>query len=284
MFERIMRSFELVKASWRILMEDKKLLVFPILSGIVTLLVIASFVVPIIFYQGAYSLSTNSIAGIVLLFLFYLISYFVVIFFNVGLISCVNARLNGKEMTINEGLSAAGRHLGSIFAWAVVAATVGLILHMIEDRAGFLGQIATAIVGGIWSLVTLFVVPVLAFEDKGVFAAMKESASLFKKTWGESVVGTISITLIFAAVGIVGFLLLLGTLFIGNTTLFLAALALFIVLLAVLAILSSAMQAIFTVALYTYAKTGAAPKVFGPGVVENAFAPQSQQQFGPGNI
>jgi hypothetical protein len=284
MFERIMRSFELVKASWRILMDDKKLLVFPILSGIVTLLVIASFVIPIIFYPGAYSLSTNTVAGIVLLFLFYLVSYFVVIFFNVGLISCVNARLNGKEMTIGEGLSAAGRHLGSIFAWAVVAATVGLILHMIEDRAGFLGQIATAIVGGIWSLVTLFVVPVLAFEDKGVFAAMKESASLFKKTWGESVVGTISITLIFAAVGVVGFLLLLGTLFIGNTVLFLAALALFIVLIAILAILSSAMQAIFTVALYTYAKTGAAPKVFGPGVVENAFAPQSRQQFGPGNI
>ncbi|MFA6363278.1 DUF6159 family protein [Methanoregula sp.] len=284
MFERIMRSLELVKASWRILMEDKKLLAFPILSGIVTLLVIATFVVPLIFTNGAYSLATNSVAGIILLFLFYLVSYFVVIFFNVGLISCVHAKLNGKSMTVGEGLSAAGRHIGSIFAWAIVAATVGLILHMIEDRAGFLGQIAASIVGGVWSLVTLFVVPVLAFEDKGVFSAMKESVELFKKTWGESVVGTISITLIFAAIGIVGLLLVLGTLFIGNSTLFMVALALFIVLIAVLAILSSAMQGIFTVALYTYAKTGSAPGIFGPGVVEGAFAPTQQQQFGPGNI
>jgi len=284
MFERIMRSLELVKASWRILMEDKKLLAFPILSGIVTLLVIATFVVPLIFTDGAYSLATNSVAGIILLFLFYLVSYFVVIFFNVGLISCVHAKLNGKDMTVGEGLSAAGRHIGSIFAWAVVAATVGLILHMIEDRAGFLGQIAASIVGGVWSLVTLFVVPVLAFEDKGVFSAMKESVELFKKTWGESVVGTISITLIFVAIGFVGLLLVLGTLFIGNFTLFMVALALFIVLIAVLAILSSAMQGIFTVALYTYAKTGSAPGIFGPGVVESAFAPSQQQQFGPGNI
>ena len=285
MFERIMRSLELVKASWRILMEDKKLLAFPILSGVVTLLVIATFVVPLIFTDGAYSLATNSVAGIILLFLFYLVSYFVVIFFNVGLISCVHAKLNGKSMTVGEGLSAAGRHIGSIFAWAIVAATVGLILHMIEDRAGFLGQIAASIVGGVWSLVTLFVVPVLAFEDKGVFSAMKESVELFKKTWGESVVGTISITLIFAAIGIVGLLLVLGTLFIGNSTLFMVALALFIVLVAVLAILSSAMQGIFTVALYTYAKTGSAPGIFGPGVVEGAFAaPSNQQQFGPGNI
>ncbi|MGD0535651.1 MAG: DUF6159 family protein [Methanoregula sp.] len=284
MFERIIRSLELIKASWRILMEDKKLLAFPIMSGIVTLLVIATFVVPLIFTDGAYSLATNSVTGIILLFLFYLVSYFVVIFFNVGLISCVHAKLNGKSMTVREGLSAAGRHIGSIFAWAVVAATVGLILHMIEDRAGFLGQIAASIVGGVWSLVTLFVVPVLAFEDKGVFSAMKESLGLFKKTWGESVVGTISITLIFAAIGVVGLLLVLGTLFIGNTTLFMVALALFIVLVAVLAILSSAMQGIFTVALYTYAKTGSAPGIFAPGVVEHAFAPANRQQFGPGNI
>jgi hypothetical protein len=284
MFERIMRSLELVKASWRILMEDKKLLAFPIMSGFFTLLVIATFVIPLIFSNGAYSLATNSVTGIVLLFLFYLISYFVVIFFNVGLISCVHAKLNGKDMTVGEGLSAAGRHIGSIVAWAVVAATVGLILHMIEDRAGFMGQIAASIVGGVWSLVTLFVVPVLAFEDKGVFSAMKESLELFKKTWGESVVGTISITLIFAAIGIVGLLLLIGTLFIGNTTLFFVALALFIVLVAVLAILASAMQGIFTVALYTYAKTGSAPGIFAPGVVEGAFASSQQQQFGPGNI
>ncbi len=284
MIDRIIRSFELVKASWRILMEDKKLLAFPIISGIVTLLVIATFIPVIFFSNGLFSFNTNTLGGIGFLFLFYLVSYFVVIFFNVGLISCVNAKLNGKDMTVKEGLSAATRHLGSIIAWAVVAATVGLILRMIEDRSGFLGQIAASIIGGAWSLVTLFVVPVLAFEDKGVFEAMKESLELFKKTWGESVIGTISISLIFAVIGFVGLLLVIGTLFVGNTTLFLAALALFIVLVAVLAILASAMQGIFTVALYTYAKTGSAPGIFPPGIVESAFTPSNRQQFGPGNI
>jgi len=32
MFESIGRSFELVKTSWNVLMDDKKLLVFPVLS------------------------------------------------------------------------------------------------------------------------------------------------------------------------------------------------------------------------------------------------------------
>ncbi|MFA5221118.1 MAG: DUF6159 family protein [Methanoregula sp.] len=284
MFERISRSFELVKASWGILMEDKKLLVFPVLSGIITFLVIASFILPVIFSNGAVSLSTNSVTGIIFLFLFYVVSYFVVIFFNVGLISCVNARLHGKSMTVSEGLSAATRHIGSIFAWAVIAATVGLVLHMIEDRAGFLGQIAAGIVGGVWSLVTMFVVPVLIFEEKGVVGSMKESLTLFKKTWGETVVGTFSITLIFIAAGIVGLVLLFATLLLGNSMVFFAALALFIVLVAILAILASAMQGIFVVALYTYAKTGQVPSAFNRELVEGAFAPAATQRFGPGNI
>jgi hypothetical protein len=284
MFESISRSFELVKASWKILMEDKKLLTFPVLSGIITLLVIATFILPLIFSNGALSFSTNSVAGIVFLFLFYVVSYFVVIFFNVGLISCVQAKLQGKNMTVGEGISAATHHVGSIFVWAVIAATVGLILRMIEDRAGFLGQIAAGIVGGVWSLVTMFVVPVLVFEEKGVFGSMKESLALFRKTWGESVVGSFSISLIFVAVGIVGLILVFATLLLGNPMVFFVALALFIVLVAILAILASAMQGIFVVALYTYAKTGQVPSAFNRELVEGAFAPSATQRFGPGNI
>ena len=264
-------------------MQDKKLLAFPILSGIVTLLVIATFILPLIFTGDSSLLSTHSITGIILLFVFYLVSYFVVIFFNVGLISCVHARLQGKSMSVGEGLSVVTRHIGSVLTWALIAATVGLVLRAIEDRAGFLGQIAAGIVGGAWSLVTMFVVPVLVFEDKDAFSAIKESFGLFKKTWGETVVGSFSISLVFVAIGIVGFLLVMATLMLNNPMIFFAALALFIVLVAVLSILSSAMQGIFVVALYTYAKTGQVPAAFSRELVEGAFTAESSRQYG-GNI
>ncbi len=280
MFERISRSIELVKMSWRILMEDKKLLAFPIMSGVVMLIVIATFILPLIFSAGALSLATNSVSGIILLFLFYLVSSFVVIFFNVGLISCVHAQLQGNTMTIREGLSAAGTHLGSILAWAIIAATVGVILRLIEDRAGTLGQIAAGLVGGVWSLVTIFVVPVLIFEEKGVFDAIKGSLDLFKKTWGESAVGSLSIGLVFVAIGIVGFLLVLASLMLNNILVIYAAVSLFIVLVAILAILAWAMQGIFVVALYIYAKTGQVPASFNREVVEGAFAPRVQMFSG----
>jgi len=276
MFERISRSLELVKGSWRILMEDRKLLAFPVLSGVVMLIVIATFILPLIFSNGALSFETGSVTGIVLLFLFYLVSYAVVIFFNAGLISAVHAHLQGEPITIGEGLSVAGRHLGSILAWAVIAATVGLVLRLVEDREGPLGQVAAALVGGAWTLVTFFVVPVLVLEERGVVDAMKESLELVRRTWGESVVGSLSIGLVFVAIGAAGFVLVLATLLLNNILIVSVAVALYLVLVAVLAILASAMQGVFVVALYIYAQTGRVPAAFDRGLVEGALAPRGR--------
>lgn len=265
-------------------MSEKKLLVFPLLSGIITLFVIATFILPLIFTGGAFSLATNSIAGIILLFLFYLVTSFVVIFFNVGLISCVYARLEGKEMTISEGLHVASRNFQAILVWAVISATVGLVLRMIEDRTGAAGGIATALVGGAWSLVTFFVVPVFVFEGKGVVDAIRESWTLFRKTWGESVVGTVSITFVFVAIGIIAFLLVFATLFLGNLIVFISALALFILFIAILAIMASAMQGIFIAVLYRYARTGDVPGGFDLTLLSGAFTRSQSLQFRPGNV
>jgi Family of unknown function (DUF6159) len=232
-------------------MQEKKLLAFSILSGAITLLFIISFIVPLLLTGQATHMTPITPGSVALLFLFYIISYFEVTFLNTGLISCVLARLEGRIMTFGEGLGIAGRHIGSILVWAVIAATVGLILRVIQKRAGILGQIAAGIAGGVWSLVTMFVVPVMIFEEKGVFASMKDSLTLFKKTWGESVVGNISIGIIFAAVGIVGFLLVIAALFMGNIAVVTIAIVLFVVLVAILAIVASAMNGIFVVALYT---------------------------------
>lgn len=260
-------------------MDDKKLLVFPVLSGIVTILVVLTFVLPL-FVTGAFATS-GSIISIVYLFLFYVASYFVVIFFNTALISCVNAKLNGKSMTIGEGLSHSAKHLPAIIGWAILSATVGLILHLLEDRAGFIGDIVLAIVGGVWSLITYFVVPVLILEDKGVIDSLKESVGLIRKTWGESIVGSAGMAIVFVAVGVLAGLGVLATMLLGNMVIFGAAVALFLIFIVVLAVVYYAMQGIFVTALYTYAKTGTVPTAFNADLIQNAFLPK---QAGPGQI
>jgi hypothetical protein len=274
MFESIGRSWALVKTSWNILMDNKKLLWFPTISGIVMIIVLLTFILPLVL-AGTF-LNIPGIGPVFfygLLFAFYIVSYGVGIFFNTALITCVNARFQGREMSVGEGLSRAARHLPSIFLWALVSATVGVLLHIIQRRAGFMGRNASALVGGIWSLVTFFVVPVLILEDKGVVDAVKESVALIRRTWGESIVGSGSIMLMFVLIGIFGMVCVFGTLLLGNLIVFGSAVVAFIILVVLLAIVASAMQGIFITALYTYARTGIVPSEFNQNLIRDAFIP-----------
>ncbi|HSQ93391.1 MAG TPA: DUF6159 family protein [Methanoregula sp.] len=276
MFESIGSSIALFKTSWRILMEDKKLLMFPLLSGIISLVVLATFIIPLVIGQVLGDLFFYAA-----LFAFYLVSYFVVIFFNTALITCVDARLHGRELSVGEGLTNALRHVTPVLGWALLSATVGIILQLVRERGGFIGQIASAIAGGAWGLVTFFVVPVLILEDKGVFDAIGESASLIRKTWGESIIGSGSIMVVFVVIGIVGFMGVIATMILGNGMLFGIALVLFIALVIVLAVVASAMQGIFVTALYSYAKSGTVPAAYDRDLIQNAFV---HKQGGSGNI
>jgi len=276
MFESIGRTIELFRTSWGILMADKKLLVFPLLSGIISLIVLATFILPLVIGQFLGGLFFYAA-----LFVFYLVSSFVVIFFNTALISCVNARLQGRDMSVGEGLSNALRHFTPILGWALLSATVGIILQLIRERVGFIGQIAAGLVGGAWGLVTFFVVPVLVLEDKGVFDAIKESTTLIRKTWGESIIGSGSIMLVFIIIGVIGFLGVLATMMLGSAVLSGIALVLFIALVIVLAVVAAAMQGIFVTALYSYAKSGTVPAAYTKDLIQNAFV---QKQGGSGNI
>ncbi|NMB79816.1 MAG: hypothetical protein GYA23_12065 [Methanomicrobiales archaeon] len=275
MFESIGRSIALARTSWDILMQDKKLLAFPILSGILSILVLLTFILPLI-ATGSFMghVPGGQFAYYAILFAFYLVSYFVVIFFNTALISCVNARLQGRDMSVTEGLSASVKHLPSIFAWALVSATVGLILHLLHERSGWIGQIIVSLLGGAWGLITFFVVPILVLEDKGVVDSVKESVSLIRKTWGESIIGSGGIAIIFVLIGVVAFLGVLATMLLGNVVIFGLALAAFLILVVILAVVAAAMQGIFITALYTYARTGNVPKAFDRELIANAFVPK----------
>ena len=64
-----------------------------------------------------------------------------------------------------------------------------MVLQAIEERFGIIGTIVARLVGLAWNLVTFLVVPILVLEDLGVGDALKRSKDLFKKTWGENVIG-----------------------------------------------------------------------------------------------
>ena len=295
MFLTLSRSWDLVKEAWAVLRQDRQLVLFPILSGIVSLFVSASFLVPLglmIWSQvgqgdagGHRDLNLGPL-HYVLTFLYYLVSYFVVVFFNAGLVACVRMRFAGQSPTLNDGLTFSFRHVGLIFQWALLAATVGTILRAIEERASWLGQIVVSLIGIAWTIATSFVVPVLVYEGVNPFEAVKRSAIVFKRTWGETVVVNFGISKVFGLLILPSFLVLVGagvgavslaqTNAVSAGILFGLALVVCILYWLALAIVQSALQGIFLTACYHYASTGQVPSAFTATNVTEAWRPKTR--------
>jgi hypothetical protein len=255
-------SFALMKASMNVLKLDKELMLFPVMSGIASVLVMASFAAPI-FITGGGGIFEGGDAGYLemsVMFLFYVVQYTVIFFFNSALIGAALIRLDGGDPTVSDGLAIASKRMGSILGYAVIAATVGMVLRMISQRGGIFAKIAASFAGMAWTLTTYLVVPVLVTKDIGPIDAIKESAAIFKRTWGEQVVGNFGLsgavflmmlawTAVSFGIGFVG-----ASLFGGFGVL--AAVGIGIVGYVFLALIASALQGIYQAALYRYAMTG----------------------------
>ena len=216
------------------------------------------------------------------LFVSYFVSYTVIIYFNTGLIGAAMIRLDGGDPTLSDGFSIANERLTKILGYAAIGATVGVILRIIEQRAGFIGDIIASILGLAWNLATFLVIPVLVATDMGPIDAVKHSASLLKKTWGEQIAGEFSIggifLLFYLLVIVVGGLLayVLGSVT-GSALLVGIMIFAIVVAVLVLATIQGALSGIYQAALYRYAELGVAPDNFDIEIIEGAFKPKRKR-------
>lgn len=276
---RFSNSFTLVKASANVLRLDKELMVFPLMSGVAAVLVTASFIAPIFWVGGPQIFAEGEGASYVAYafgFLFYLVQYAVIFFFNAALVGAALIRLDGGDPTVSDGLAIASKRMGAILGYAAIAATVGMILRLVAERAGWLGRLASGLIGMAWTLTTYLTVPILVTKDIGPIDAVKESAQVFKRTWGEQVIGNFgmgwAIFLMAMSWTVVSVLLMIGASNLGGVPV-LAAVGVMVLGYVFLALLASALKGIYTAALYRYAMTGDTGH-FDANIMGNAFRPK----------
>lgn len=245
---------------------------FPILSGIINLALLGglifSFLFPLLKQE---SVTLNGGNVYLAIFVYYVISNFVMSFFNTAIIACASIRLKGKDPTVMDGLNYAFAKKGKLFTWSLLAGTVGMILNAIENRSQNAGKITAGLLGAAWSVMTLFIIPVLVFENKGVFDSLKSSTSLFKKTWGENVIAQISMSLAIGLIAILGLIPLFLSAAFGSPSLIFYSLGYLFLHLLVVIIVGSALGGIYTAALYDYSTTGKVPKEYSSELVKSAF-------------
>jgi hypothetical protein len=274
MFNRFANSWQLVKYSAAVLKKDRELLVFPLISSIAALLVLASFV-PLF---GVAPESEDNSINMVVLFGLYLAEYFVIFFFNSALVGAAMIRMDGGNPGIMDGLRIAWSKVGSIFGYALISATVGLFLRTIGKRFGFVGRIIAGLSGIAWSIASYLAVPMLVSRNIGPLDAIRESTSLLKRTWGENLIAGASIGLVFKLVFFIVFLFiafLAGTAFSREETILATGIAVLgLIVMILLGLFQAALQGVFSAALYRYAIDGDDGNGLSSEVLNNAFAPK----------
>lgn len=290
MFTKISNSWRLVKASWAVLRADKELIVFPLVSTAALIIVLISFALPMLasgLLQAVADGSGSSIAssgaeiiGLIVAFLFYLVNYTIITFSNTALVGAALIRLRGGDPTVRDGFQIAQSRITSILGYAAIAATVGMILRAIQNNDNIIARILAGIVGFAWSIATYMVVPVLVVENLGPVEAIKRSASLLRRTWGEQLagefgIGMISGLLMFAAI-LLGIPIIIAAASSGSVVMIVLAIALFVLTLSIIGLLNSILSGIYQAALYLYTTEGTVSSYFEADMIEGAFKPKRQ--------
>jgi hypothetical protein len=282
MFDKLSNGMSLARSSWGVLAQDKKLIWFPLVSGLMFVLVVASFAVPLatlvdwaqVKQHADHHNGKPPVWVYAVGFAFYFATYFVMIFCNAALVSCAMMRFNGREPSLSAGFGMAVSRLPQILAWALVSATVGVLLQIIESAYEDAGYYISLVLGTAWSVMTFFVVPVLVVEKTGPVASVGRSVSLVRQTWGEALVGRMGINFFLFLLAIPVILLFVGggvLLAKGAVPVGAALIAAGIVAGLLHMAVSSALNTILLAALYQYAADRNVPTGFSADQFEGAF-------------
>lgn len=281
MFATFERTWEITKICWGILRKDRELVLFPIFSG-VAIVLLAVLVAGVGGAAGSFERlgSENPQAAlqggdIILALAAYFVLSFIVVYFNVALVGAAMIRIRGGDPTVSDGIRIASRRIPQIAGWAIVTATVGLLLRLLRDQArdNMFGQIIVSILGGIWAYLTFFVVPILVVEGLGPIGAIRRSGALFKQTWGEQFVSNFGFGLLFFVAVVVGFI---PAALLGSVSPLLG-LGVGVVTVGTAAAIVSSLEGIFKAALYEYAAENVVAGEFSQDLLAQSYVPRRER-------
>ena len=279
------RSWMITKLSFGVINKDRELLLFSLLaflfSSAFSVAMIFPTVVPTLMEKGL-SKDAMQTYQYAILFVTYFGLAFIATFFNVCVVYTTKIRFEGGNATFGESLKFAFSKIGLIAKWSLLSASVGLLFRIIQNLAAQLGKagqiivnILVGLLGMAWSIMSIFVIPVLVYEGLGPIDALKKSAQIIKETWGESLIRAIGLglmsflTFLLVIAASFGITYLLASAFEGTGILI--GIGIGVVLLFLTYFVFSLANTIFNTALYVYANDKIIASGYNEEVMKGAF-------------
>jgi hypothetical protein len=303
--EKLARSWQLFKRSVLVIQEHPKLLVFPIITGLLTLMIAIFFLAPVFlvlsaphwmhagalqaiadrfgflrFHHGANFNFQFQPIGAMILAGIYLLNMFLATLSSVAFNSEILEALGGRPVSIRHGIESACLRWKSVLLWSLFAGLIGLVIRSLERRFSIFGRLVAGMIGLAWSVASIFAIPVLV-RDQSItnpFEVLAKSAKTIKATWGEMLAGYLGMqgTNLLFLWGSILFWIMAGTLamVLSNAWILLVAGVPWLLCLIAYSYLSSIASRIYLCALYVYASDGVVPGPYNATMMTMAFKPK----------
>lgn len=289
LIEKLQRSLILLRRSVQVIAENPKLLVFPFVTGVLTTAIALFFLAPVALVllaphwvagshiqaladhigflrfgkSGNFDFRLQPVGSAVLAGV-YLVNMFLATMANVAFNSQIMAALQGKPVSIQQGLELACRRWKPVLFWSLVAGFVGLIIRSLEERWALVGRLVAGLIGLAWSTASIFAIPIIVQEPDlaNPFRVLARSATTIKRTWGEMLVGYVGMkgTNLMVVWGSIVFWILTGAgaLLLSNPWLLLLGIPWLGCVIAY-GYITSVASRVYLCALYLYAAEGVVP-------------------------
>jgi hypothetical protein len=311
------RSWLLFTSSLSVIFRNRQLLVFPIVIFSLTALIVLFFLAPPLLRPTGFSYASadhwqaiyHSLfkhtsrgmgtqnhqigftpAAIVYLAFLYLVTMFVATFLNVAFYHEILAALTGEQVSLGRGLKFAATRLKAILMWTLFAGAVGLIIKAIEERAGAVGRITARLIGAAWSVAAVFVIPIIVCDQENAnpVKALRKSATMLKRTWGEALIGYAGLTAANSFI-VIGSMLLLGGVLMASAALrnfWLIGItaAVWFVAMFVWGYITSVASQVYKGALFLYAADGVVPEPYSREMLDMAWKFEQEPKDDGGKI
>lgn len=309
--DRLANGWKLLLNSFDVMMKNKKLLLFPVATAFLTIVMAVLFLTPVVLQPTSHpytekahwaevgnrllvvgpptaadvahgrkesvTLAPQAYAFVVI---FYFLSMFLATFFNVAFTHAIFNALEGKPVSISEGIQFACTKVKPILMWTLFAGLVGLIIKSLEEKFGAFGRFVVKSIGVAWSVASVFVIPVLVMEEHpdNPIDVVRQSAGVIRKAWGEALAGYAGlqmggIIVVFASITMLG-----GAFYVGIAKQQIAAMlgliGLWFVAICAFSYMMSVMSQIYLCVLYRFATTGAIPEGYTPEMLSTAWRPK----------
>ena len=266
---RLHVGFRLVGIGFETASENPRLLAAPFLSGVATLAVAG--LVWLIAGIGPMELAESEKLGFAEWVAIGVVTYCGALFAVLAesfVVAAATLHFDRADTRAQRVWSVITPRLGSLVRWAFTKATVSLVFQALRQKLpGGTRRGATSLgldaAEAAWATLTVLVVPVILYEGETPGKAIRRSTSLFRRTWGQTLVGGFGLglaltALMLAAIVVTVPLVMLNPGF-GVTVA--------IVMVVVIQLVGSVAAGALVAALYRFATTGNLPRRYSRGEV-----------------